>query len=134
MFLLNFPHFKNKIKSKWRLQATPFLTGGGFFKTGKLNCCIHSFHLKASRVGPEDQVRVHKLATLLGIEPRISGFIRRSNLNLSWVYRSTWFFDQWTLRLHRCLMITYLVGIWLTPVMCCCLCVHLLDSSMLAHC
>ncbi|KAL6344527.1 hypothetical protein AAG906_002432 [Vitis piasezkii] len=35
--------------------------------------------------GPVDRVRVHKLATPLGIEPRISGFIRRSSLNLSWV-------------------------------------------------
>ncbi|RVW67920.1 hypothetical protein CK203_063499 [Vitis vinifera] len=39
----------------------------------------------ASRAGPVDRVRVHKLATPLGIEPRISGFIRRSSLNLSWV-------------------------------------------------
>ncbi|RVW68756.1 hypothetical protein CK203_062989 [Vitis vinifera] len=38
----------------------------------------------ASRVGPVDRVRVHKLATPLGIEPRISGFIRGSSLNLSW--------------------------------------------------
>ncbi|RVW73765.1 hypothetical protein CK203_057622 [Vitis vinifera] len=32
-----------------------------------------------------DMVKVHKLAAPLGIEPRISGFIRGSNLNLSWV-------------------------------------------------
>ncbi|RVW25196.1 hypothetical protein CK203_114701 [Vitis vinifera] len=38
----------------------------------------------ASRIGPVDRVRVHKLATPLGIEPRISGFIRGSSLNLSW--------------------------------------------------
>ena len=43
-----------------------------------------------------DQERVHKLATPLGIEPRISSFIRGSNLNLIWVYWSTWFIDQWT--------------------------------------
>ncbi|RVW71775.1 hypothetical protein CK203_055181 [Vitis vinifera] len=39
----------------------------------------------ASRAGPVDWGEGPQLATPLGIEPRISGFIRRSSLNLSWV-------------------------------------------------
>ena len=46
-------------KIKWWLHTTPFLTGGGFFKTGKHNFFFLSFLLKASRAGPVDRVRVH---------------------------------------------------------------------------
>ena len=91
-YMFFFPFSKIKIKVSGDSEAKLFLLGDGFFKIRNSTHIFFSF-LKASRAGPLDRVMVHKLATPLGIEPRISGFIRGSNLNLNGVYLSTWFSD-----------------------------------------
>ena len=97
LFLLGFPHLKIKIKVSGDSKAKPFPLGDGFSKTRK---SIHIFFshfflsFESESRQPVDRVMVHKLATPLGIEPRISSFIRGSSLNLSCVYWSTWFIDQ----------------------------------------
>ena len=91
LFLLGFPLYKITTKSKWRLQRKTVLLEDGFSKTRK---STHIFlPCKSESRRPVDRVMVHKLATPLGTESRISGFIRGSNLNLNGVYWSTWFSD-----------------------------------------
>ena len=92
LFLLGFHLYKITTKSKWRLQRKTVLLEDGFSKLENQRTFFLSFKSESRR--HVDRVMVHKLATPMGIEPRISGFIRGSNLNLNGVYWSTWFSDR----------------------------------------
>ena len=60
MFLLYFPYFKNKIKSKWRLQTKIVPRRDGFSKTRKPlffhNICFNSQVVSVSGSGEGPQI------------------------------------------------------------------------------